>query len=219
MSLDFIDASQQPTMTGMTVFLSASIPDPSRWDGPADALAITDAVVSLARVFLTAGVRIVTAAHPTIAPLLLYVAAELPDTAPRRIVTYQSDLFKDVLPVATQRFREEGIGEFVWTEAAPADRPEPGGWDASLKVMREEMLDVTRPSAAMFIGGMQGIRDEYAMFTERFPDAPAYPLGSPGGEARLLIEGLDSPLHEELTYSRLYPALWRSVLKDLAARQ
>ena len=219
MSLDFTAAGEQSTLIDTTIFLSASIPDPRRWDGPAYALAITDAVVSLARVFLTAGARIVTAAHPTIAPLLLYVAAELPAETPRRIVTYQSELFKDVLPAATQRFRDEGIGEFIWTAAAPGDTPEPGEREASLQIMRERMLGETEPSAAMFIGGMQGIPDEYAMFISRSPGAPVYPLGSPGGEARRLIEGLDSPLREELMSSRLYPALWRSVLKDLAARQ
>jgi hypothetical protein len=63
-----------PEDIGRTLFLSASIPDPERWDGEFDALAITDAVVALARTFLSAGWRLVTAAHPTIAPLLLYVA-------------------------------------------------------------------------------------------------------------------------------------------------
>lgn len=219
MSLDFIAADEQPTLIDTTIFLSASIPDPRRWDGPADALAITDAVVSLARVFLTAGTRIVTAAHPTIAPLLLYVAAELPTDTPRRIVTYQSELFRDVLPAATQRFRDEGIGEFIWTEAAPGDTPEPGEREASLQIMRERMLGETEPSAAMFVGGMQGIPDEFSIFTERFPNAPVYPIGSPGGEARLLAERSDSPLREELLGSRLYPALWRAVLTDLATRQ
>jgi hypothetical protein len=219
MTLEFITAEEEPALIGATIFLSASIPDPARWDGPSDALAITDAVVSLARVFLTAGARIVTAAHPTIAPLLLYVAAELPAETPRRIVTFQSELFEDVLPAATQRFRDEGIGEFVWTVAAPGDQPVPGKWDASLEIMRRRMLDQTEPSAAMFIGGMQGIPDEFSIFTELFPNAPVYPIGSPGGEARLLAERLDSPLREELLGSQLYPALWRSVLKDLAARQ
>jgi SLOG cluster3 family len=219
MSLDFIAADEQPTLIDTTIFLSASIPDPARWDGPADALAITDAVVSLARVFLTAGARIVTAAHPTIAPLLLYVAAELPAETPRRIVTYQSELFEDILPAATQRFRDEGIGEFIWTEAAHGDTPDPAERAASLKIMRERMLAQTNPSAAVFIGGMAGIADEYSMFTERFPEAPVYPLGSPGGEARRLVEHLDSPLASQLRESRVYPALWRTVLADLTARQ
>jgi hypothetical protein len=218
MSLDFICAQENSAIVEKTIFLSASIPDPARWDGPSDALAITDAVVSLARVFLTAGARIVTAAHPTIAPLLLYVAAELPEESPRRIVTYQSELFEDVLPAATQRFRDEEIGTFVWTEAAPGDTPEPGEREASLQIMRERMLGDTQPAAAAFVGGMQGIPDEFLLFTERFPHAPVYPVGSPGGAARVLAAGVDSPIRDELLTSKLYPVLWRSVLTDLGGR-
>src|SRR5690242_534250 len=94
-----------PSAGDRSLFVSASIPDPERWDGEFDALEITDAVVSLARVFLTAGWRLVTAAHPTIAPLLLYVAAELSVEGDRRISIYQSELFSEILPAATRRFQ------------------------------------------------------------------------------------------------------------------
>src|SRR5207248_3048115 len=90
-----------------SIFISASIPDPTRWEGDFDAFEITDAVVALARACLTAGFRLVTAAHPTIAPLLLYVAAEFPAAPSPRVVVYQSDLFADVLPSATRRFEAE----------------------------------------------------------------------------------------------------------------
>jgi hypothetical protein len=218
MSVEFVSAQENPALVDKTIFLSASIPNPARWDGPSDALAITDAVVSLARAFLTAGTRIVTAAHPTIAPLLLYVAAELPAESPRRVVTYQSALFEDVLPEATRRFRDEEIGSFVWTEASPGDTPEPGERESSLHIMREQMLRETHPSAAVFIGGMEGISDEFSMFTTLFPHAPVYPVGSPGGEARVLAEGVDSPVRDELQESKLYPVLWRLVLNDLVRR-
>jgi hypothetical protein len=219
MTLHFDNDGPEYVLAGETVFVSASIPDPKRWDGPSDPLAITDAVVSLARVFLSAGARVVTAAHPTIAPLLLYVASELPSERPPEIVTYQSDLFEDVLPPETRRFEQEEIGRFVWTPKAEGERPVPGEWDQSLATMRRQMLTETCPAAAMFIGGMEGIPAEYLMFTDLFPGAPCYPLGRPGGEAQLLAERLDSPLGAQLRESRVYPALWRTVLKDLAARQ
>jgi hypothetical protein len=38
-----------PREKDRTLFVSASIPDPDRWEGEFDALEITDAVVSLAR--------------------------------------------------------------------------------------------------------------------------------------------------------------------------
>src|ERR1700692_4396104 len=109
MTIRFTPA-QAPPPAERSLFLSASIPDPQRWDGEFDALAITDAVVALARVFLTAGWRLVCAAHPTIAPLLLYVAAEIPDRGERRVSIYQSMLFEDVLPTATRRFEADRVG-------------------------------------------------------------------------------------------------------------
>jgi hypothetical protein len=199
------------------IFLSASIPDPSRWDGDFDALEITDAVVSLARVFLTAGWRIVTAAHPTIAPLLLYVAAEIPATADRRVSIYQSSLFEDVLPTATRRFEADGIGTIIWTPAADGDHPNPGEWDASLDIMRRRMLTETAPVAAAFVGGMQGIRDEYNLFAEFRPGRVRYPLGRPGGAAAALAEESDSPLRQQLTHAVVYPAIWQAVLMEIEA--
>jgi hypothetical protein len=219
MTIAFWSDPGDPALESATVFLSASIPDPARWDGPADPLQITDAVVAFARVFLTAGAELVTAAHPTIAPLLLYVAAELPVDHPRRIVTYQSGLFDQVMPAATRRFQEEEIGRFVTTPAVPGERPVPGEWDESLLVMRRQMLRETQPRAAVFVGGMEGITAEFSMFSELFPGAPTYPIGRPGGEAARLARRSESPLAAQLLRGRSYPALWRSVLKDLAARQ
>src|SRR5215216_4797755 len=86
------------------ILLSASIPDPGRWQGAFDALEITDAVVAFARACLTRGYTIVSAAHPTIAPLLFYVAAEFPETEHARVRIYQSLLFESVLPTVTRRF-------------------------------------------------------------------------------------------------------------------
>lgn len=217
MTLSFQATADRP-LEGQSIFVSASIPDPARWDGAADPLEITDAVVSLARVFLTSGARLVTAAHPTIAPLLLYVAAELPPEHGNQIVTYQSELFEDVLPPATRRFRQEQIGSFVWTQMAPNERPKAGEWRESLAIMRRQMLEETRPSAAVFVGGMDGIRDEFALFAELRPGAPTYPIGRPGGEARALAESADTQLQGELSTSSIYPALWRRVVEDLVER-
>lgn len=71
----------------------------------------------------------------------------------------------------------------------------------------------------MFIGGMEGITAEYSMFTDLFPAAPCYPLGRPGGESRALAERSDSRIAGQLRESRVYPALWRSVLNDLTTAQ
>ena len=214
-------AEQDKTLTDTRVFVSASIPDPERWDGAFDALEITDAVVSLTRTFLTAGARLVTAAHPTIAPLLLYVAAELPDVSRERIIVYQSRLFTDVLPPATRRFEEEGFGVMVWTPAVVGEDPDPANRTQSLDIMRRQMLSEEQPQAAVFIGGMGGIRDEWELFGEICAGRPRYAIGYPGGESRSLAETQltdDVALGDSLSSSRIYPSVWRQVLEDLRSK-
>ena len=211
-----ITPAETPRRVGRALFLSASIPDPTRWSGWFDALAITDAVVAVARTFLSAGWGLVTAAHPTIAPLLLYVAGELPVPGERQIVTYQSALFEDVLPTATRRFEAEGIARFEWTEAVRGERPLPGEWDRSLAVMRERMLTETAPDAAVFIGGMDGILKEYALFGDLRPGRARYAFGMPGGAARdlALRRRAPGPL-DALAEGMVFPALARAILSDL----
>ncbi len=217
MPLHFRDpVSTEPS--DAAVFLSASIPNPDTWAGSFSALEITDAVVAFARVFLTAGVRLVSAAHPTIAPLLLYVAAEIEPRQTERVVIYQSQLFEDVLPTATRRFEAEDIGQIIWTEAREGNPLVRATWGPSLDLMRRQMLSQTDPRAAVFIGGMEGIQTEYELFREVFPDRPTYAAGYPGGEARVLSDRLDSPLRNRLANDDVYPALWYSVLEDLRSR-
>lgn len=214
MPVDFLPMDQ-PSPEGRTLFLSASIPDPERWSGPFDALEITDAVVALARASLTRGYALVTAAHPTIAPLLLYVAAEFPPEHGGRVRVYQSMLFEDVLPTATRRFEADGVGEVIWTEAADGESPIPGEWDQSLRQMREQMLGETEPAAAFFIGGMEGIPVEFELFTSTYVDRPTYAVGRPGGEAHDLVDRSPAHLRSRLMDSGAYPALWWAVLDDL----
>lgn len=214
MPVDFLPMDQA-SPDGRTLFLSASIPDPERWSGPFDPLEITDAVVSLARASLTRGYVLVTAAHPTIAPLLLYVAAEFPPEQVGRVRVYQSLLFEDVLPTATRRFEADGVGEVIWTEAVEGESPVPGEWEGSLRQMREQMLVETEPVAAFFIGGMEGIPAEFDLFTSLYSDRPTYAVGRPGGEAHDLVELSPAHLRSRLLDSGVYPALWWAVLDDL----
>lgn len=216
MAIEF-KASRTKVVNGdKTVFLSGSIPDPERWDGDFDALEITDAVVSLARACLTRGYAIVTAAHPTLAPLLLYVAAELPARARAQIQIYQSLLFEDVLPTATRRFEADGIGEIVWTEAVEGELPVPGKWEQSLSVMRSQMLRNTEPAAAIFIGGMDGIRDEFSLFQDTYPSKPTYAVRRPGGAAAQLDNRNSGSLEDLLASNTTYPSIWNAVLSELA---
>jgi hypothetical protein len=200
-----------------SIFLSGSIPDPDRWEGDFDPLEITDAVAAFARACLTRGYRIVTAAHPTLAPLLLYVAAEFPAIKHAPVVIYQSLLFENVLPTATRRFEASGVGSLVWTEAVAGDQPRPGRWDESLAEMRTRMLTETEPIAAVFIGGMEGVREEYAMFKERYVNRPTFAVSRPGGEAaRLHDPRADVHRSGDYDHGLSYPTLWSRFLDGLS---
>lgn len=202
-------------LRGMSVFLSASIPDPERWDSDFDPLEITDAVVAVGRTVLNEGATLVTAAHPTIAPLLLYVAAEFPTTEVPRVVVYQSLVFDRNMPEVTRRFEAEGVGILIRTEAVEGEPPDPRFAPRSLDVMRRKMLVDTNPSAAIFIGGMAGIPIEHALFDELHPNKPTYAIAYPGGAARTLAAESNSNLRPLLLDGNIYPAIGRAIVDDI----
>jgi hypothetical protein len=81
--------------------------------------------------------------------------------------------------------------------------------EASLRVMREEML--ARPLAgAVFVGGMEGIRDELELVKELHPGTPLVPLAGPGGAAR--DAAMEVPKVSELQWSDRYPLVVRSLV-------
>jgi hypothetical protein len=212
--------SDEPGLQDRAIFLSTSIPNPARWRGEFDALAITDAVVALARSVLTRRGRLITAAHPTIAPLILFVAKQIerPASQPVPILVYQSLLFRDVLPSETHVLAEGGFADMRWTAAAEGDEPQPGKWDKSLETMRATMLRENEPVAAVFIGGMEGIRVEFDLFKKLFPDRPTYALGGPGGEARSLVDASPQELATDLSHNTTYPTVIRRLVDDIIAR-
>ncbi len=214
-----VNVSDRSSRLGrQAVFLSSSIPDPIRWSGEFDALEITDAVVAVARAVLTAGAKLVTGVRPTIAPLLLYVASELPKVPEPQVLVYQSEVFASVMPEATQRFIDEGYGELVFTDRVGAEPPIPGQAPLSLALMRRRMIEQTRPAGAVFIGGMAGISEEMRVFTEVLPNRPTYALGHPGGEAQRLAQEARGELAEPLLRGTVYPTLGRLIVDDLEVR-
>ena len=225
-------------LSGSTIFISASIPDPERWKGSFDPLGITDAVVAVARAVLQNGGKLVTAAHPTIAPLLLYVATEhlgkykiateqlgesdvateQSKESDQRIIVYQSRAFEDVLPVETKRYQDKGIGKINWTDRIGDEPPDPKFAPKSLKKMRCQMLKGSKPVAAVFIGGMKGISDEYNLFHKLYRAAPVYAFSRPGGEARKLVGKSPEKLQPELAKSDVYSTLARYIVNDIASK-
>jgi hypothetical protein len=86
------------------------------------------------------------------------------------------------------------------------------------------MLDDSEFSAAVFIGGMEGIdgnkekgiEGEYKMFIDRFPNALILPIASTGAAAKIIYDEL---IPEEFKNERLvkdygYMSLFQKLLID-----
>jgi len=158
------------------VFLSASFPQPGRAENFAhsDPAALADAVTAIARAVLQREARLICGGHPTITPLLLYVASEYGWR--HQLIVYQSERFRDIVPDETWRLSRDGYGELRFT-------PTIGEIGEDLRVMRHEAFTAADYRGAVFIGGMEGIIDEYKLFSELQPGAHRFALSGPGGAA------------------------------------
>jgi hypothetical protein len=180
------------------IFLSASLPYRPPWAREAQPTEIEQAVVSIARAVFARQGRLLFGGHPSISPLIADIAGEYYPIDRRRtvrpIVTVQSEFYKDKLPQKTWDLYTMGWSEIEWT---PAGRDR----DESLAIMRKAMLGMDelgreiaklnelRPPVAMFaVGGMEGIRDEAAMFLQAYKTRSVFLLKTPGAAAASLTE-------------------------------
>lgn len=187
------------------VFLSASVPDPRRhprYHGTADVIAIREAVRALATVVI-ARETLVFGGHPAITPLIRHVAERV--GFKDRIVIYQSDFFRDLFPEDNAFFENMIVVPGV-----------PGDLQQSLVKMREAMLGSAPIRAAVFVGGMEGVEDECAMFLRFQPQSQVLPVGSTGAAARLLLqghhEGMESQLVQRLMNDLVYAPMFEELL-------
>jgi SLOG cluster3 family len=186
----------------MNVFLSASVPLPTRdllFFNTADVVAIRDAVKALA-LEVTRNGTITFGGHPAITPLLALILEQSSPAFAKRFILYQSAYFFRFFPQENNAFIDVRV-----TAAVGENRSE------SLRVMRQAMLSHTKFEAGFFIGGMEGVIEEFDMFRELQPHAHVYPIASTGGAALELYRGgewVDSLL-TELTYPTLFRRLLR----------
>ncbi|WP_281242780.1 hypothetical protein [Citreimonas salinaria] len=66
--------------------------------------------------------------------------------------------------------------------------PVEGDMDASLEVMRRAMFRDYAFHAAVFVGGMEGVIDEFDLLRNAAPNARLVPIPAPGGVSRELFE-------------------------------
>lgn len=188
------------------IFLSASIPLPERYPKyyeTADIIAIRDAVIALSSIALTEH-RIIWGGHPSITPLIYYVIEKmlinkldredwdlpmnekektlidikLKGKIQNHVTLYQSLFFKDDFPPENDKFQNVVLTENV------------GDVHSSIQHMRKRMFTENKFSAAVFLGGMDGIEVEYNMFKEYHPDALVLPIASTGAATKIVYDNL-----------------------------
>lgn len=183
-------------MRDNAIFLSAGVPDPSaaHFEGEGDSAAIAAAVNAL--LYATLGRRqLIWGGHPAITPMVWAFAEAMDVDYGDWVTLYQSAIFEDMFPEVTARFRN-----VVITEAVGDDR------SASLALMRQRMIRENDFGAAVFIGGMRGIFDEFRMISESSPRTRILPVMSTGGAAEKLGRELHATpsFSDELDYVSLF---------------
>lgn len=179
------------------IFLSASVPDPRRnkvYHRTADIMAIRAAVSAFIKVVL--GRRhLVWGGHPAITPMIWLVAQADGLDYGRSVTLYQSRFFEEDFPEENRRFNN-----VVYTDKIANNR------EASLVEMRRRMFGEWQYAAAVFIGGMEGVEDEFRLLRDQQPHAKLLPVASTGGAALRLFETGHFPdqLKTDLTYVSLF---------------
>ena len=195
--------------TMSSIFLSASVPVPGRgrYYETANPFLIQMAVREL--LTLALGRRcIVWGGHPAITPMVWSVCEDLGVQYSDAVVLYQSRFFEDIFPEENARFANVNFVDAVENDPI-----------LSLRAMRKAMLSREDLDAAVFIGGMEGILEEYELFTDLHPKSKIVPVPGPGGATRDLATQLQIPEAElgALDFSNLF---WRTLgISPLEQRQ
>lgn len=190
------------------VFLSASIPDPKRdprYMRTADVVAIRDAVRGLATVVLPRA-TLIWGGHPAITPLVRVVADGLSLTGRDHVRLFQSAFFARKMPKDNRAFESVTIVPKVGRSR-----------ERSLEAMRRAMISSAAFDAGVFIGGMEGVEDEFALFRELQPQARLLPIASTGGAALELLKRNPDAFPRELVDDFAYVDLFRRLLFETGA--
>ena len=191
------------------IFLSASVPLPGR--GRYYKTAAPFLIQMAVRELLTLALgrrRIVWGGHPAITPMIWSVCEDLGLRYSDAVVLYQSRFFEDTFPKENAHF-----ANVHFVDSVQSDRT------LSLQAMRSAMLSRDDLDAAVFIGGMEGILEEYELFAELHPKSKIIPVPATGGAARDLALRLKLPEAEQDTidFAELF---WRTLeISPLEQRQ
>ncbi len=189
-----------------SIFLSSSIPLKERhpkYYETADIIAIRDSVIALANIVLPK-YKLIWGGHPSITPIIYYVVERLNLKIQDHITLYQTSYFEHLFPEDNNKFQNVRLTENT------------GDIKSSILLMRESMFSENEFSAGVFIGGMEGIEDEFKLFRNFHPKALLLPIASTGAAAKLVYDDL---LPEQFKDNRLlkdygYTSLFQDLLID-----
>lgn len=168
------------------ILLSASVPTRPPFDADSRPQAIQASINALAQVVLGRK-KIVWGGHPAITPLLWSAAESIGVEYAVAVELFQSKLFEDVFPLENKHF-----ANVTYVDAVDGDQAK------SLLAMRLAMLKSNDFDSAVFIGGMEGIADEYELFKAEYPNAVCIPIAQTGGAACELARRLGYEAPQEI---------------------
>ena len=167
----------------------------------ADIIAIRDAVIALTTVVLPR-YRLIWGGHPSITPLIYHVMEKLNLNIQEHVTLYQSRFFEKYFPKDNNKFKNIVLTDIV------DDR------ENSLLHMRSRMLGESEFAAGIFIGGMEGVEEEYNMFIEKHPKALVLPIASTGAGAKKIYDERFTDKNERLVKDYAYMSLFQKYLID-----
>ncbi len=186
------------------IFLSASIPYPERdkkFYDSADIVSIRDAIRALATIVIPKA-HLIWGGHPSITPLIRFVIERINVDVKSHVTLYQSLFFEDRFP--PDNFAFENV---VLTERKETQKE-------SLDLMRNALINENDFRAGIFIGGMDGIIEEFNMFKEKHPNALIIPIASTGAAAKIIYDNRPQYYNVRLKNDYAYMALFRDLLSD-----
>lgn len=170
------------------IFLSAGIPqhDDSSFGQDCEPQIIQAAISAFSTVTMGRK-KIIWGGHPAITPMMWASAQDLGTQYANAVSLFQSKYFEEDFPEENKHFKN-----VTYISAKSGNLIE------SMRLMREAMLQSEQFDAAVFIGGMQGILDEYSLFKKFHPHAKCVVVAATGGGARLLAKQINQRIQEDL---------------------
>lgn len=188
------------------IFLSASIPSPERnkkYYDTADFIAIRDSIRALATVIIPKA-KLIWGGHPAITPIIRNIMEAMKSDLTSHVTLYQSKWFENKFPKENKKFEE-----IFYTEKKNTK-------EDSLRLMREEMICKNNYIAGIFIGGMEGVEEEFELFSKSHSKALLLPIATTGAAAKIIFDKsshkFDNRLKTEFTYMKMFKELLRNYL-------